>query len=169
MNSSRVLETLTDAVETKRVMVIPGSPRRAGNSATLAARIARGAEATHAKVKPAFLQGLEVSPCSGCDTCQKPDSKVCAIKDGMQEVYGSLISADTCVIASRVYWSTMSARTKVFVHRRCALPAYAENRFAGKRIAIAMSYGDADPVRSGCVSALGLDCHLHVGTWMAAT
>jgi hypothetical protein len=38
---------------------------------------------------------------------------------------------------------------------RCyALPAYKKNPFAGKRIAIAMSYGDVDPVKSGCVNAL---------------
>ena len=29
-----------------------------------------------------------------------------------------------------------------------------ENPFVGKRIAIAMSYGDVDPVKSGCVNAL---------------
>jgi hypothetical protein len=38
---------------------------------------------------------------------------------------------------------------------RCyALTAYGKNPFAGKRIAVAMSYGDVDPVKSGCVNAL---------------
>ena len=72
----------------------------------------------------------------------------------MQEIYPKLIKADAWVIASPVYWFTMSAQTKIFMDRCYALTAYAENPFAGKRIAIAMSYGDADPVRSGCVNAL---------------
>lgn len=144
---------MRDTAETKRVLVILGSPRRKGNSAALAARISRGAESA-AEVETLFLQDLQISPCRGCNTCQKPDSKGCAIKDDMQDIYPKLIRADAWVIASPVYWFTMSAQTKAFMDRCYALPAYAANPFAGKRIAIAMSYGDSDPVRSGCVNAL---------------
>jgi multimeric flavodoxin WrbA len=72
----------------------------------------------------------------------------------MQEIYPKLIKADAWVIASPVYWFTMSAQTKIFMDRCYGLLAYAKNPFAGKRIAIAMSYGGEDPVRSGCVNAL---------------
>ena len=140
--------------ETKKVLIILGSPRRMGNSAALAARISRGAESAGAEVETLFLQDLEISPCRGCDTCRKPDSKGCAIKDDMQEIYPKLIRADAWVIASPVYWFTMSAQTKIFMDRCYALLAYAESPFAGKRVAIAMSYGDVDPVKSGCVNAL---------------
>ncbi|MDH4067471.1 MAG: flavodoxin family protein [Dehalococcoidia bacterium] len=140
--------------KTKQVLVILGSPRRKGNSSTLAARISRGAESAGAEVETLFLHGLKISPCRGCDTCQKDGSKGCAIKDDMQEIYAKLMKSDAWVIASPVYWFTMSAQTKTFMDRCYALTAYAENPFAGKRIAIAMSYGDADPVKSGCVNAL---------------
>jgi len=145
---------LAKKAKTKQVLVILGSPRRKGNSSTLAARIGHGAEAAGAEVETLFLQGLKISPCRGCDTCQKDDSKGCAIRDDMQEIYPKLIKADAWVIASPVYWFTMSAQTKIFMDRCYALPAYAKNSFAGKRIAIAMSYGDVDPVKSGCVNAL---------------
>lgn len=145
---------MANKATTKRVVVILGSPRKKGNSATLAARISRGAKAAGAEVETLFLQGLKISPCRGCNTCQKEDSKGCAIKDDMQEIYPKLIRADAWVIASPVYWFTMSAQTKIFMDRCYALPAYAKNPFAGKRIAIAMSYGDVDPVKSGCVNAL---------------
>jgi multimeric flavodoxin WrbA len=125
-----------------------------GNSAALAARISRGAESAGAEVENLFLQDLEISPCRGCNTCQQHDSKACAIKDDMQEIYPKLIRADAWVIASPVYWFTMSSQTKIFMDRCYALPAYAENPFVGKLIAIAMSYGDVDPVKSGCVNAL---------------
>jgi multimeric flavodoxin WrbA len=148
---------LTNKEKTKQVLVILGSPRRKGNSATLAAQISRGAKSTGAEVETLFLHGLKISPCRGCNTCQKQDSQGCAIKDDMQETYPKLIKADAWVIASPVYWFTMSAQTKMFMDRCYALPAYTghrENPFVGKRIAIAMSYGDVDPVRSGCVNAL---------------
>jgi len=145
---------LENKAKTKQVLVILGSPRKKGNSSTLAARISRGAKAAGAEVETVFLQALNISPCRGCDTCQKDGSKGCAIKDDMQEIYPKLIRADAWVIASPVYWFTMSAQTKMFMDRCYALPAYARNPFAGKRIAIAMSYGDADAVKSGCVNAL---------------
>ena len=140
--------------KTKQVLAILGSPRKKGNSSTLAARISRGAESAGAEVEIVFLHALKISPCRGCNTCQKDDSRGCAIKDDMQEIYLKLIRADAWVIASPVYWFTMSAQTKIFMDRCYALTAYAENPFAGKRIAIAMSYGDADPFGSGCVNAL---------------
>jgi len=65
-----------------------------------------------------------------------------------------LIEADAWVIASPVYWFTMSAQTKLFMDRCFALPAYHKDPFRGKRIAIAMTYGDEDPFTSGCVNAL---------------
>ena len=145
---------LEDKTATKQVLVILGSPRKKGNSSTLADRISRGAKSAGAKVETLFLQDLKISPCRGCDTCQTHDSKGCAIKDDMQKIYPKLIRANAWVIASPVYWFTMSAQTKIFMDRCYALPAYAKNPFAGKRIAIAMSYGDIDAVKSGCVNAL---------------
>jgi multimeric flavodoxin WrbA len=145
---------LENKAATKQVLVILGSPRKKGNSATLAAQISRGAKSTGAKVETLFLQNLKISPCRGCNTCQKHDSKGCAIKDDMQKIYPKLIKADAWVIASPVYWFTMSAQTKIFMDRCYALPAYAKSPFTGKLIAIAMSYGDADAVKSGCVNAL---------------
>ncbi len=140
--------------EGKKVLVLLGSPRKKGNSAILADRIARGAKAAGAKVETVFLHGLNIAPCNSCYACQKEKSKGCAIKDAMQDLYPKLLAADAWVIASPVYWFTMSAQTKLFMDRCFALPAYGKEAFAGKRIAIAMSYGDADPFGSGCVNAL---------------
>jgi multimeric flavodoxin WrbA len=140
--------------EAKKILVLLGSPRKNGNSATLAKQIAKGAKAAGAKVETVFLHGLNIAPCKSCHDCQKEKSSGCSIDDAMQEVYPKLLEAEAWVIASPVYWFTMSAQTKIFMDRCFALPAYAKNPFAGKRIAIAMSYGDADPFSSGCVNAL---------------
>ena len=140
--------------EAKKVLVLLGSPRKKGNSAILAAQIAKGAKAAGAKVETIFLHGLNIAPCKSCYACQKEKSRGCSIDDAMQDLYPKLLEAEAWVIASPVYWFTMSAQMKIFMDRCFALPAYAKEPFAGKRIAIAMSYGDADPFSSGCVNAL---------------
>ena len=58
------------------------------------------------------------------------------------------------MIASPVYWFTMSAQLKLWMDRSFALPAYGKDPFEGKRIAVAMTYGGEDPFDSGCVNAL---------------
>jgi multimeric flavodoxin WrbA len=138
----------------KKVLVLLGSPRRKGNSAMLAEQIAKGAKSGKAKVETIYLHGKNIAHCKACMSCQKKGSQGCSIQDDMQEIYPRLIEVDAWVIASPVYWFTMSAQTKTFMDRCFALPAYHKDPFRSKRIAIAMTYGDEDPFTSGCVNAL---------------
>jgi multimeric flavodoxin WrbA len=138
----------------KKVLVLLGSPRRKGNSALLAEAIARGAKAAGAAVKTLYLHGLSIAPCKACFACQKPNSRGCSIDDDMQAIYHKMLEADAWVIASPVYWFTMSAQTKLWMDRCFALPAYGKDPFEGKRIALALAYGGEDPFDSGCVNAL---------------
>ncbi len=139
--------------KTDKVLILLGSPRKKGNSAILAERIARGAKSAGAKVETLYMHGMKIAPCKACFACQKPKSKGCSIDDDMQAVFKKMIAADAWVIASPVYWFNVSAQTKLWMDRCFALPAYARNAFTGKRIAIAMSYGGNDPFDSGCINA----------------
>ena len=116
-----------------------------------------------------FLHGMKIAPCQSCYACQKKDSKGCAIDDDMQDIFPKLIAHDAWVIASPVYWFNMSAQTKLFMDRCFALPAYGKTAFSGKRVAIAMSYGDTDPFTSGCINALRCfqDAFRYVGAEIA--
>jgi len=145
---------MTKKKDVKSVLVLLGSPRKRGNSAILADRIAKGARSVGARVETLFIHGMKIAPCNSCYACQKPNSKGCSIKDDMHIVYKKLMETDVWVIASPVYWFTVSAQTKLWMDRCFALLPYAKEAFAGKRIAIAMSYGDNDPFKSGCVNAL---------------
>lgn len=138
----------------KKVLVILGSPRKKGNSAILAGQIAKGAAAQKTEVETVYLHGMDIAPCKACMECRKKDSKSCSIRDDMQKIFPKLVEADAWVIASPVYWFTMSAQTKTFMDRCFALPAYSDEPFRGKRLAIAMTYGGEDPFASGCVNAL---------------
>jgi multimeric flavodoxin WrbA len=145
---------MTKKTKPNKVLVLLGSPRKKGNSTALAEQIVKGAESAGATVEKIFLHDKQISPCQACYACRKPDSKGCAIDDDMQPIYRKLIEAGAWVIASPVYWFTMSAQTKLLLDRCFALFSDKKNYFKGKRIAIAMSYGDTDPFNSGCVNAL---------------
>jgi multimeric flavodoxin WrbA len=138
----------------KKVLILLGSPRKKGNSALLAEKIARGAKSKGALIESVQLHDLHISPCKSCYACQTPSSKGCSINDDMQPIYKSMLEAEAWVIASPVYWFTMSAQTKLWMDRCLAFSAYGKDPFAGKKIAIAMSYGGEDPFDSGCVNAL---------------
>ena len=137
-----------------KVLVLLGSPRRRGNSAILAEQIALGAEAAGGQVEQIYLHGMKIAPCQSCYACQKRGSKGCAIDDDMQSLYPKLLESGAWVIASPVFWFTMTAQVKLFLDRCFALPAYGRRPFSDKRVAIAMTYGDSDPFTSGCVNAL---------------
>ena len=138
-----------------KILVVQGSPRKKGNSIALANQIAKGAESVGAETESIYLHDKKISACHACYACQRPDSTGCAIDDEMQPIYKKLIDADCWIIASPVYWFTMSAQTKLFLDRGLfALFGYKKDVLARKRIAIAMSYGDTDAFNSGCVNAL---------------
>lgn len=141
----------------KKIVVILGSPRKKGNSASLAESLINGAEKNGAEVQTFFLQGMDIKPCNACDLCLKPDSG-CVIDDDMQKIYPAVIAADSIVIASPIYWFTINAQVKLFIDRCYALITYENSKeshaFAGKNFGIILTYGDSDPFRSGAVNAL---------------
>ena len=138
----------------KRVVIVIGSPRKNGNSATLAQRVADGAKDAGAEVECFNLNELDIKPCTVCEVCRESIDKDCTISDGMQSLYPKLSQADALVIAGPIYWFTVSAQTKLFIDRCYALGAPQGNALEGKRIGIVLTYGDADPFASGAVNAL---------------
>ncbi len=138
----------------KKLVILLGSPRKKGNSAILASRVAAGARAAGAKVASFYLHGMDIHPCSACEGCSGSVADRCVIEDDMQAIYPKLCTADSILVASPVYWFTVSAQTKMFMDRCYALGGAEGNELAGKRIGIVLTYADPDPFTSGAVNAL---------------
>jgi multimeric flavodoxin WrbA len=136
------------------VMIAVGSPRKRGNSATLAKQVAAGAGSVGGNVETFFLHELNINPCAACDSCRKKKHIDCVIQDDMQMLYTKLRSADAVVIASPIYWFTVSAQTKLFMDRWYGLGGENGYALAGKKFGIVLAYADADPFVSGAVNAL---------------
>jgi len=138
----------------QKIVIVIGSPRKEGNSATLAQQVTAGAQAHGADVECFHLHDMNIHPCDACDLCRESTEAECVIEDAMQDLYPRLRGADALVIASPIYWFTVSAQTKLFMDRCYALGGPEGNALAGKRIGIVLVYADPDPFISGAVNAL---------------
>lgn len=134
------------------ILILKGSPREHGNSSVLAAEVERGAREAGAEVESVFLHRLDIRPCDACETCQ--ETGMCVLKDDMQKVYPLLERADAIVIASPVYWFTLSAQTKLCIDRWYALERPEGNVLRGKQFALVLTYGDSDLYTSGGINAI---------------
>jgi len=137
----------------KSILILKGSPRKNGNSATLADQIFAGAKKAGAEVESVFLSGLEINPCDACDACQE-GQEGCIVQDDMQSLYPKLKGADVIVIASPIYYFTITAQIKAFIDRWYALELDHGSVLKGKELAIALVYGDTDVYTSGGINAI---------------
>ncbi len=138
----------------KKVLIFMGSPRKEGNSTTLAKQVTVGAESAGAKVESFYLHDLDIKPCDACEACRDKSETDCILNDDMKGLFPKLRQADVIVIASPIYWFTVSAQTKLFMDRWYALGGPEGHAFKGKRFGIVLTYADADPFSSGAVNAL---------------
>ena len=137
----------------KSILILKGSPREKGNSALLADQVFAGAKEAGAEVESVYLHGMNIQPCDACDVCQD-GYEGCIIEDDMQSLYPKLTEADAIVIASPIYWFTISAQTKLCIDRWYALESEDWNALRGKQLGIVLVYGDTDLYTSGGINAI---------------
>ncbi|MBQ2821748.1 MAG: flavodoxin family protein [Thermoguttaceae bacterium] len=108
----------------KKVLIISSSPRKEGNSELLAREFARGAESAGNQTEIVRLNEMRLGYCQGCYACTKTGK--CFQNDGMNELAEKVRQADVLVLATPVYFYTMSGQMKVFIDR--LVPVYTEVR-----------------------------------------
>jgi len=138
----------------KKVLVLMASPRARGNSTILAEEAVRGARGAGAEVETVRLAKLKIGPCLACDGCRKSGAAGCVRRDDIRLLHPKVRSADALIIATPVYWFTMSGQAKLFMDRLYAFGAEGYRPLKGKRVGIILTYGDDDPFASGAVNAL---------------
>jgi len=99
----------------KNILAIYGSPRRKGNTASLLKRAVEGALQAGAQVEEVVLRDLKISPCLEIYGCRKTGR--CAIQDDFQGLYDRLLSCDGLMLASPIFFYTVSAHTKILMDR----------------------------------------------------
>ena len=98
-----------------KVLGIAASPRRRGNSEILLDSALEGARSIGGKTEKIILNLFNIKPCQGCGRCSK--RAVCWIKDDMQKLLGKIEGCDGLIIASPVYFGSVTAQLKIMIDR----------------------------------------------------
>ena len=99
-----------------QILAVYGSPRRNGNTSTLLDHAVKGAETAGAMVEKVVLRDLrKFSPCLELYGCKK-DGR-CVINDDFQAVYEKLLTCKALMLASPIFFYTVSALTKTLMDR----------------------------------------------------
>ena len=104
----------------KNVLIISSSPRKGGNSETLAAAFARGAQEAGNRVETVYLREKQYGFCKGCFACLKLGH--CVINDDAVEIVARMHDADVLVFVTPVYYYSVSGQLKTILDR--ANPLY---------------------------------------------
>lgn len=99
----------------KNVLILSGSPRKNGNSATLCQQFAKGGEEAGNKVELIYLRDKKIGYCIACYHCKKEG--ICRIQDDMAEILEKMDKADVIVLASPVYFYSINAQMKALIDR----------------------------------------------------
>lgn len=104
----------------KKIVILEGSPRKGGNTGMLAAEFIRGAEAAGHQVQSFHLADLNIHPCINCDACRRSEGP-CVFRDDFDAVIEGVIACDALVLASPVYFYSLSGQIKTCIDRFYAL------------------------------------------------
>lgn len=103
----------------KKILVLSGSPRKGGNSDLLCDEFMKGAVESGNTVVKINVAQKNISPCSACYYCREHAGE-CVCKDDMAEILQNIIDADVLVVASPVYFYSISAQLKAVIDRTVA-------------------------------------------------
>ncbi len=97
------------------VIAFSGSPRKDGNTDLLLGEAVKGVESTGTAVKIFRLNLMDIKPCQNCGGCDETGE--CIIKDDMEEIYREIRTADRIILASPIFFFSLSAQTKAMIDR----------------------------------------------------
>jgi multimeric flavodoxin WrbA len=102
-----------------KILVLTGSPRKGGNSATLADHFIRGAKEAGHSIERFDAAFKNVHPCIACNACGMDGP--CVFKDDFEFVRKHIIDADCVVFATPMYYFGISAQLKAVIDRFYAI------------------------------------------------
>ncbi|MBR4673467.1 MAG: flavodoxin family protein [Victivallales bacterium] len=102
-----------------KILVLTGSPRRNGNSATLTEHFIKGAKEAGHSVERFDAAFKKVHPCIACNSCGMDGP--CVFKDDFEFVRKHIIDADCVVFATPMYYFGISSQLKAVIDRFYAI------------------------------------------------
>ena len=99
----------------KNILVIQGGGRPNGNTARLVASFCDGVRDAGHSVEVISLSNHPINGCLGCSACRY--GKPCVQRDLFNDLVPKIKGADCLVLASPLYFWTISAKLKAFIER----------------------------------------------------
>ena len=126
-----------------KILVLTGSPRKRGNSNTLADKFAEGAKEAGHEVLRFDAAQKNVHPCVACNHCGMDGP--CVFDDDFAFVREHLPGADCVVFATPMYYFGVSAQLKAVVDRFYALNGRIH---VPKKAVLLMTYANTSPAEA---------------------
>lgn len=101
----------------KRILVITGSPRKNGNSSTLAESFIKGATEAGHQITRYDAASKEIKSCIGCNNCFSKENMACIFKDDFNELATFIMQSDIIVFVTPLYWFTYTAKLKAAIDK----------------------------------------------------
>ena len=127
----------------KNILIIIGSPRKKGNTYQLAQAFLKGAQEEGAQVRVVDLAETRIQGCLDCSGCEKTGR--CVQKDGMEEVYEAIGDCDLLVLATPIFFFSLSAQLKAVLDRLHSYALSIHYQFPPKECVLLAVAGDKDP------------------------
>ncbi len=105
----------------KKIMILNGSPRANGNTAALIHSFTEGAVSAGHEGVCFHLREMNIHPCLGCFGGGKNPESPCVQKDDMQNIYPYYKESDVVVLASPLYYWSISGQLKCAFDRLFAV------------------------------------------------
>lgn len=102
-----------------KILGIMGSPRIKSNTDLLLDEALKGAQSEGAEVEKIVVDKLKIAPCKEYLGCFKDGN--CVIRDDMDGIYPKLLEADGIIVASPMFFYSVSAQLKALIDRCQAL------------------------------------------------
>ena len=105
----------------KQILILNGSPRPGGNTSALSEAFADGARQAGHTVTEFRLGEMRIGSCLGCFGGGKDPESPCVQKDDMLRIYPVYRQAEVVVLASPLYYWTVSGQLKTAFDRLFAV------------------------------------------------
>ena len=119
-----------------KVLGISGSPRTGGNTDILLDKALEGSAACGAQIDKIILNDLNIHPCQEEEYDNVTSDGFSVVDDGIQVVYEKIKASDALILASPIFFGSLSAQTKTMIDRfQCvwlAKKKYGKEAFSGK-------------------------------------
>ncbi len=145
--SKSVLPSVSKENKKMKILVITGSPRKNGNSNTLADNFIKGAKENGHNVIRFDSAFKNVHPCIACNKCGMDGD--CVYNDDFNFIKENIVDSDMVVFATPMYYFGISAQLKAVIDRFYSINGKIHTP---KKSALILTYADtsakeAEPIK----------------------